>query len=170
MNRIGLYPGSFDPVTYGHIDIVGRALHVFDTVVLAVANNPFKHTMFTAEERIAMLRESTRGMDGVEVTSFAGLTVEYARELGAVAIIRGLRAMSDFEYEFQMALTNRVLAPEIEIIYMMPQQPYTFVSSTMTKELALFDGDIEQFVPACVAKKLREKTADRKADRKNLHP
>lgn len=157
MSRTGLYPGSFDPVTYGHLDIVERALHVFDKVILAVADNPFKKSMFTAAERTSMLREATRDMDGVEVASFQILTVEYARKMNAVAIIRGLRAMSDFEYEFQMALTNRALAPEIEIIYMMPQQPYTFVSSTMAKELTMFDGDIDQFVPPCVADTLRKK-------------
>ena len=169
MSRTGLYPGSFDPVTYGHLDIVERALHVFDKVILAVANNPFKKSMFTAEERVGLLTEATRDMDRVEVTSFHVLTVEYAREVNAVAIIRGLRAMSDFEYEFQMALTNRALAPEIEMIYMMPQQPYTFVSSTMAKELAMFEGDIDQFVPPCVATMLREKATGKIAELKNLH-
>jgi pantetheine-phosphate adenylyltransferase len=168
MSRTGLYPGSFDPVTYGHLDIIGRALHVFDKVIVAVANNPFKKSMFTADERVGLLREATKDMDRVEVASFDVLTVEYAHEVDAVAIIRGLRAMSDFEYEFQMALTNRALAPEIEIIYMMPQQPYTFVSSTMAKELALFDGDIDQFVPPCVAKVLREKAAEKKAELERL--
>ncbi len=161
MSKTGLYPGSFDPVTYGHMDIVERALRVFDEVVMAVANSPYKKSMFTAEERVAMIEEVTRDLDRVRVTKFQCLTVEYARQCGAVAIIRGLRALSDFEYEFQMALTNRAIAPEIEIIYMMPQQPYTFVSSSMAKELAAFDGELEKFVPPPVARMLRDKAGRR---------
>ena len=157
MNRTALYPGSFDPVTFGHLDVAERALRVFDNVIMAVANNPYKETMFTADERVAMLEEVTREFDHVEVRRFRCLTVEYAHQCGAVAIIRGLRALSDFEYEFQMALTNRAIAPEIEIIYMMPQQPFTFVSSSMAKELAAFDGDIDKFVPNIVADMLRKK-------------
>jgi len=160
MNRTALYPGSFDPPTFGHLDIIERAVRVFDNVIVAVANNPYKQTMFTADERVTMLEEVTRDIDQIEVTSFQCLTVEYARRCGAVAIIRGLRAMSDFEYEFQMALSNRAIAPEIEIIYMMPLQPYTFVSSSMVKEVAAFDGEIEKFVPSAVADMLRRKTAE----------
>jgi len=157
MNRTGLYPGSFDPVTFGHLDIAERALRMFDNVIIAVADNPYKKTMFTADERIAMLEEVTQEFGHIEVRRFRCLTVEYARQCGAVAIIRGLRALSDFEYEFQMALTNHGIAPEIEMIYMMPKQPYTFVSSSMAKELATFDGEIDKFVPNVVAKMLREK-------------
>ena len=157
MNRTALYPGSFDPVTFGHLDIAERALHVFDEVIMAVADNPYKKTMFTADERVAMLEEVTREFEHIEVRRFQCLTVEYAHQCSAVAIIRGLRVLSDFEYEFQMALTNRAIAPEIEMIYMMPQQPYTFVSSSMAKELAAFDGEIDKFVPGIVAKMLREK-------------
>jgi pantetheine-phosphate adenylyltransferase len=157
MKRTALYPGSFDPVTLGHLDIAERALHVFDNVIMAVADNPYKNTMFTADERVAMLEEVTRDYEHIEVTRFQCLTVEYAHECHAVAIIRGLRVLSDFEYEFQMALTNRAIAPEIEMIYMMPQQPYTFVSSSMVKELAAFDGGIDKFVPGVVAEMLREK-------------
>jgi len=157
MNRTALYPGSFDPVTFGHLDIADRALRVFDNVIIAVADNPYKNTMFTAEERVAMLEEVTREFDNIKVTRFQCLTVQYAHQCGVVAIIRGLRALSDFEYEFQMALTNRAISPEIEMVYMMPQQPYTFVSSSMAKELAAFDGEIDKFVPNIVADMLRRK-------------
>jgi len=167
MSRIGLYPGSFDPVTYGHLDIVERSLRVFDEVIIAVANNPYKKAMFTADERVAMLREVTEDMDGVEVASFQCLTVEYARQRGAVAIIRGLRALSDFEYESQMALANRVIAPEIEIIYMMPQQTMTYISSSMAKEVAVFDGEIDKFVPPPVAEMLRRRTAELRSELKS---
>ena len=156
--RVAIYPGSFDPPTYGHVDLVERALHVFDKLIVAVARNADKDCLFTAEERVEMLRESIGDIEGVEVDSFDCLTVEYAKAKNATAILRGLRAVSDFEYEFQMALMNRKLAPSIETIYLMPKDTHIFLSSSLIKEVAMFGGrDLSKFVPPPVERKLLEK-------------
>ena len=159
--RIALFPASFDPLTNGHLDIARRARRLFDEVVLAIALNVNKSGTFSLEDRIEML-ESVVGEDpSFRITTFEGLTVDYAREIGAVAIIRGVRAMSDFEYEFEMALMNKHLSPELETIFMMPSQEYLYVSSSRLRELARFGRDVSEFVPEIVAVKLKERFARR---------
>ncbi len=153
----GLFPASFDPITNGHLDIVERALHVCDRVVLAVAVNLEKAGAFTTEERVEMMRQVMANEPRVEVTTFDTLTVDYAQSVGADVIIRGIRAMSDFEYEFEMALMNKRLAPKLETVFLMSSQRYLFVSSSRLKELVRFGRDVSEFVPAFVAKRLREK-------------
>jgi pantetheine-phosphate adenylyltransferase len=157
--RVALFPASFDPVTNGHLDIAQRARVLFDEVVLALAVNVAKTGMFTDEERLEMLTTAVGEEPGLRVESFDGLTVDFAREVGACAIIRGVRAMSDFEYEFEMALMNKHLSPEVETLFMMPSQEYLYVSSSRLKELAQFGRDVEEFVPPIVAKRLRERAA-----------
>ena len=154
--RIALYPGSFDPPTYGHIDLIERALRVFDKLIVAVAEkNMEKDCLFAAGERVDMLREATRHLERVEVDSFDSLTVDYARARGAIALIRGLRAVSDFDYEFQMALMNRKLAPSIETIYLMPSEAHIFLSSSLLKEIVMFGGkNLSDFVPPVVERML----------------
>lgn len=152
-----IYPGTFDPVTNGHIDIVRRAVELFDEVVVTVAKNPTKTELFTVEERIEMLKESLKEFPTVTVDSFGGLVVDHARQVGAVGIIRGLRAVSDFEYEFQMALMNRKLAGDISTILLMPHARYTYLNSTIIRNLAAFGGDVSGFVPPFVEAKLKEK-------------
>lgn len=157
MKRIGVYPGSFDPVTNGHIDIIERAAQVFDEIIVAVSKNSVKQPLFTIEERVEMLKEVLRPYDNVKVDSFYGLTVDYSRKCGASAIIRGLRAISDFENEFQMALTNKKLEPKVEIIFMMAQADVSFLSSSVVREVASYGGCISAFVPAVVEQRVREK-------------
>jgi pantetheine-phosphate adenylyltransferase len=156
---VGLFAASFDPVTNGHLDLVSRARRVFDEVVVAVGRNISKEGSFTLDERMEMLRSALGAEQGIRVTSFEGLVVDYARELGATAVIRGLRAMSDFEYEFEMALMNKHLHPDLETLFMMTDQKYFYVSSSRLKELVRFGGDISDFVPPLVAKMLREKAS-----------
>jgi len=155
--RTALYPGTFDPITNGHLDLIKRASRIFDHLVVAVADNPAKETLLTREERITLLSDSVEGLNNVEVKHFSGLTVEYARKLKVTAIIRGLRVFSDFEYEFQMALMNRKLVPEVETVFLVPSEQYTYLSSSLIKDIARFRGDISGFVPPPVAKKLTEK-------------
>ncbi len=155
--RVGLFAASFDPVTNGHLDLLTRARRVFDEVVVAVGRNISKEGSFSVEERLEILHALLGREPGVRITSFDGLVVDYAREIGATALIRGLRAMSDFEYEFEMALMNKHLNPELETLFMMTDQKYLYVSSSRLKELVRFGTSIEDFVPAVVAKKLREK-------------
>ena len=152
-----IYPGTFDPVTYGHIDIVKRATELFEEVVVTIAKNPSKTALFTVEERLEMLKESLKEFEHVKVDSFDGLVVDHAKNHGAIGIIRGLRAVSDFEYEFQMALMNRKLAGEITTILLMPHARYTYLNSTIVRELAQFKGNVAEFVPPFVNKKLKEK-------------
>ena len=152
-----IYPGTFDPVTYGHIDIIERAVDLFEEVVVTVAMNPTKSPMFTIEERLKMLRESLDGYERVYVDSFDGLVVEHAKEVGAVGIIRGLRAVSDFEYEFQMALMNRKLDGSLATIFLMPHEKYTYLNSTIVRNLAEFGGGVKDFVPEIVEKMMKEK-------------
>ena len=153
----GLFPASFDPITNGHLDIVERALGVCDHVVLAVAVNVAKAGTFSVEERIEMKERVLANEPRIEVTTFDNLTVDYAESVGADMIIRGIRAMSDFEYEFEMALMNKRLAPNLETVFLMSSQRYLYVSSSRLKELARFGRDVSEFVPALVAKRLREK-------------
>ena len=153
-----IYPGTFDPVTNGHLDIVSRASELFDEVVVTVAINPKKTSLFTVEERVEMLTESLKNHKNVFVDSFDGLIVDHARQVGAIGIIRGLRAISDFEYESQMALMNRKLAKEITTILLMPHARYTYLNSTIIRNLAQFNANITEFVPPIVAQKLLEKS------------
>jgi pantetheine-phosphate adenylyltransferase len=155
--RSAIYPGSFDPVTYGHIDLIKRATGIFDEVIVAVANNTHKTPLFDIEERMAMLRESTKGIKGIKVEAFSGLVVEFARQKNIEVLIRGVRMFSDFEYEFQMALTNRRLNEDLETVFLMPSEGYSFLSSTLLKEAAALGADISSFVPDCVLGRLRER-------------
>ena len=157
--RRAIYPGSFDPITAGHLDVIHRAARLFDELIVAVAFNDQKKTMFTAEERVALIRETTADVPNIRVASFNGLLVEFARAENAVAVVRGLRAISDFEFEFQMALMNRKLDPAIETIFLTPREEYTYLSSRIVKEIARLGGNVEAFVPPSVARALREKFA-----------
>ena len=157
---IALFPASFDPLTNGHLDIAQRALRIFDELVVAVAVNFEKSGTFSPVERIEMLTDVFGNEPRVRVASFEGLTVDFAREIGVNVIIRGVRAMSDFEYEFEMALMNKHLYPDIETVFMMASQQYLYVSSSRLKELARFGRGVEEFVPAMVAKRLKERLAD----------
>jgi pantetheine-phosphate adenylyltransferase len=154
--RTAVCPGSYDPVTNGHLDIIGRVAKVFDRVVVGVVNLPVRKqkTLFTAEERTGFLERATAGLDNVEIEAFSNLLVDFARAHGATAIVKGLRAISDFEYEFEMNQLNRKLAPDIESIYVMASPEYSFLSSTGVKEIATFGGDISDLVPAEVASSL----------------
>ncbi len=157
MSQKAIYPGSFDPVTDGHIDVIKRAAYIFDEVIVAVANNTQKKTLFTIDERVEMLKEATRELKGIHVETFEGLVVEYARRKKIKVIIRGLRMLSDFEYEFQMALTNRRLAEDVETVFLMPSESHSYLSSTLLKEAASLGADVSSFVPDFVEKKLKEK-------------
>jgi pantetheine-phosphate adenylyltransferase len=155
MNVKALYPGTFDPPTNGHVDLIQRGAKLFGHVVVAVLNNPGKNPMFSVEERIEMLQESTSTLTNVSVAAFDGLMVDFARQQGASAVLRGIRAISDYEYEFQMALMNRRLAPEIETVFLQPAGRYSFVSSRMLKEVFTFGGDVSGLVPPNVLRRLR---------------
>jgi pantetheine-phosphate adenylyltransferase len=159
--RIAVCPGSYDPVTNGHLDVIGRAARVFDKVVVGVVNNPVRKqaTLFTAEERRKFIEEATAEFGNVEVGIMSNLLVDFAKEKGASAVVKGLRAISDFEYEFEMNQLNRKLAPEIESMYIFASPNYSFLSSTGVKEIATFGGDIGDLVPAPVAKALAERLA-----------
>jgi pantetheine-phosphate adenylyltransferase len=150
-----IYPGTFDPVTYGHLDVLARAARLFDRVTVAVARNPDKGPLFSPEKRVEMIRENVSAMPNVSVTLFGGLLVDFAIEQKAHAIIRGLRALSDFEFEFNMALMNRHLEPRIEAIFVMPHEPFSYTSSSLVKQVAKYGGDVTQFVPAGVAAELK---------------
>jgi pantetheine-phosphate adenylyltransferase len=152
-----LYPGSFDPVTNGHLDMVRRAAGIFDKVVVAVYDTPAKSLMFNTQERVALFREAVNGLKNVEVISFNGLVVDFARKVSAKVMVRGLRAGRDFEYEFDMSLMNKHLAPGIESVYMMSNLEYQFLSASRVKEVAMLGGDVTSFVPAPVARALRAK-------------
>jgi pantetheine-phosphate adenylyltransferase len=158
---IAVYPGTFDPVTYGHIDIIKRAAKIFDKVIVAAAHNEAKGTLFGIKERLAMLKEALKGLKNVEIDDFDCLVVDYARKVGANVMIRGLRMISDFEYEFQMALTNRKLASDIETIFMMPCESYSYISSKLIKEAAALGADLSFFVPAKVASLLKKNPPQR---------
>jgi len=158
-----VYPGTFDPVTYGHIDLIRRARHIFDEVIVAVARHSGKTPLFTVEERMALLRRATRSLRGVVVDQFDSLVVEYVRRKRARVMIRGLRMLSDFEYEFQMALTNRKLADAIETIFMMPSESYAYISARLIKEAAALGADLSAFVPPFVREALHQKLRGRAA-------
>lgn len=160
-SRVALFPASFDPITNGHVDLIQRAGMLFDEVVLAIADNVSKNATFSVDERREMLQAVAEGMEGVSVRVFDGLVVHYAEEIGASVIIRGLRMMSDFEYEFEMALMNKHLAPNVEIVFFMTSQEYLYVSSSRLKELVRFGASVDEFVPAIVAEALKRKLADR---------
>ena len=155
--RTAVYPGTFDPVTNGHLDLVTRASQIFDKIIIAVSNNPHKNPLFSMEERKDLIEQIVKGRKNIEVDLFDGLLVEYAKSKGACAIIRGLRAVSDFEYEFQMALMNRKLMPDLETVYLMPSEEYTYINSTIAKEIAKFGGEVSCFVPEVVKKALQKK-------------
>ncbi len=157
MGKIAVYPGSFDPVTNGHCDLVQRGLRLFDKVIVAIASNGTKDPLFTIEERLGMLKETFKEMPGVEVDSFDGLLVNYVVKRGADAILRGLRAVSDFEYEFQMALMNRKLNKKVQTVFLMTGLRWIFISSSIIKEAARFGGDTSSMVPGIVCEKLKEK-------------
>ncbi|MFQ6672069.1 MAG: pantetheine-phosphate adenylyltransferase [Candidatus Tectimicrobiota bacterium] len=152
-----LYPGTFDPVTNGHLDIVARASKLFDELIVAVAESPQKPTLFSLEDRMRFMKEGCQGLRTVRVESFSSLLIDYARAVGAQIIIRGLRAVSDFEYEFQMALMNRTIDPEVETIFMAPADTYTFLSSRIVKEVAAYGGKVEGLVPPIVQQALEQK-------------
>ncbi len=155
--KIAIYPGTFDPITLGHIDIIERSSNLFDQVVVTLAINPSKKPLFTALERQEMIEEAVKDIPNVRVKQFDGLLVDFARQQNAGVIIRGLRAISDFEYEFQMALMNRYLAEEIATVFLMPHEKYTYLNSTIIKDVANFGGDIQKFVTRFVAEKLIDK-------------
>jgi pantetheine-phosphate adenylyltransferase len=154
---LAVFPGSFDPITNGHLDIVDRGLAVFERVRMAILMNPDKQPLFSVGERVAIIRETYRGNPRVEVDTFSGLLVDYAERVGASVIIRGIRAISDFEYEFQMALMNRRLNPQIETVFMMPAESYSYVSSRLVKEVFQLGGRVSDLVPPVVEKRLRDK-------------
>ncbi len=157
MKQRAIYPGSFDPVTFGHLDLVQRALSLFDEVLVVIAVNPDKSNLFSIEERMDMMRRALKGVKRVKIESFKGLTVDFAKKSKANVLIRGLRAISDFDYEFQMALTNRKLARKIDTVFLMPSESYFYVSSRLIKEIASHQGDISSYVPAFVRDKVVEK-------------
>jgi len=157
MTKLAVYPGSFDPITCGHVDLIKRALKIFKNVIVAVADNTSKKTLFTLEERVDMVKKATKGIKGVRVDSFEGLSVKYVKKKGSYVIIRGLRMISDFEYEFQMALTNRRLSTDVETIFLMPNESYSYLSSKLIKEAASLGADVSCFVPKFVDKMLKKK-------------
>jgi pantetheine-phosphate adenylyltransferase len=167
LKHIAVYPGTFDPIHLGHVDIASRAANIFDELVVAVYDRPAKTLMFSVDERVALAREALADLESVRVVPYGGLTVEVAHQLGAQAIVRGLRVISDFELEYQMALTNRQLAPEIEFVCLMTRQAHAFLSSSIVKEIALLRGDVSHMVPPHVAVALEAKRHERE---KNEEP
>jgi len=155
--RIAVYPGSFDPITNGHLNIIERATNIFDKIIIGVANNPKKSTLFSAQERIDMIKEVTKNLEKVKIQSFSGLLIDFMKSNKASIIIRGMRAISDFEHESQLALMNKRLAPEIETIFMVTCSTYSYLDSSIVKEIVSLNGCINQLVPEIVEKKLREK-------------
>ena len=167
MNHIAIYPGTFDPIHLGHVDIATRAANIFDELVVAVYDRPAKNLMFTIEERVVLASQALADLPNVRVASYGGLTVGFARQIGAQAVVRGLRVISDFEWEYQMALTNRQLAPEIEFVCLMTRQAHAFLSSSIVKEVALLKGDVSKMAPSHVAAALEAKRRERE---KNHEP
>ena len=160
--RAAIYAGTFDPLTLGHLDVIERAAHIFDRLIVAVARHSRKQPLFTLGERLAMARAAVKPFHRVEVDAFDGLVVKYARAKGIRVLVRGLRAFSDFEYEFQMALTNRTLAPDIETLFLMTKEDFSYFSSSMVREVAELGGHTDQFVPAVVHAALKKKLGKRK--------
>ncbi len=159
--RKAVYPGSFDPVTFGHLDIIERSARMSDYLIIGVLNNNSKTPLFSVEERVNMLKSLTKDIPNVEVKSFGGLLVDFVRANQADAVIRGLRAVTDFEYELQIAQTNRVIAPEIDTVFLTTNLKYSYLSSSIVKEIAAYGGEINMFVPACVAQHVTKKMKDR---------
>lgn len=157
MCQIAVYPGTFDPVTYGHIDLIKRAQEIFPELIVAVAHNPHKKPLFSVKERVAMIKKATAGLEGIQVRDFNELVIDFARKQKSKVLIRGLRMISDFEYEFQMALTNRKLSPSIETIFLMPQESYSYLSAKLLKEAASLGADLSSFVPDFVEIALKRK-------------
>ncbi len=162
MCQIAIYPGTFDPVTYGHIDLIKRAREIYPELIVAVAHNPHKKPLFSVEERVSMLKKATGDLKGIVITNFDGLVVDYAHKQKAKVLIRGLRMISDFEYEFQMALTNRKFSPDIETIFLMPQESFSYLSSKLLKEAASLGANLSCFVPDFVEKALKRKLRNTK--------
>ena len=158
--RTAIYPGTFDPITNGHLDIIERASLLFDRIIVVVSNNPHKNPVFSLEERLMLVGETVKKLKNVDVDVFNGLIVQYAKRKGALALIRGLRAVSDFDYEFQMALMNRKQMPELETVYLMPSEEYSYINSTIVKEVARLGGKIDCFLPPVVAKHLMAKVRE----------
>ena len=167
MTHIAIYPGTFDPIHLGHVDIATRAATIFDELVVAIYDRPAKSLMFTVEERVGLARQALADLPNVRVTSYGGLTAEFACQVGAQAIVRGLRVISDFELEYQMALTNRQLAPEVDSVCLMTRQAHAFLSSSIVKEVALLEGDVSKMAPPHVAAALEAKRRERE---KNHEP
>lgn len=159
MPSIAVYPGSFDPLTNGHLDVIERAAALFDELIVAIAHQTDKSPLFSVEERVAMAKKSVEALPNVRVADFESLLVDYAHSLGAKVVVRGLRAVSDFEFEFQMALMNRTLAPDVETIFLMPKDSYSYLSSRIIKQIASLGGEIHSFVPAHIEKALLKKVA-----------
>jgi pantetheine-phosphate adenylyltransferase len=157
MKKKAIYPGSFDPITFGHLDLLKRSCKLFDDLTIAVVVNPHKKALFTVDERVAMIKMATKKFNNVKIDKFDGLLVDYAKKVKANVIIRGLRAIADFEYEFQMALVNRSLYKPLDMVYMMPSVEYTYLSSSIVREVASLGGDVSGFVSTCIAGKLKEK-------------
>jgi pantetheine-phosphate adenylyltransferase len=162
MTKKAVYPGTFDPFTNGHIDILERAIRIFAEVIVAVAANPEKSPLFSLEERMAIIRDAIKGMQGVSVDTFDCLLVDYVQSQGAQVVIRGIRAVSDFEYEFQMALMNRRLSQGIETVFLMPHEAYSYLSARLVKEIALLGGDVSGLVPPLAERLLKERAQKRK--------
>ena len=160
--KTAIYPGTFDPITNGHLDIIERAIKMFDKVIVMVARNSAKNPMFSDQERVDLIRAAVRKYKRVEVASFQGLLVEYAKKRKATAILRGLRAISDFEYEFQLALMNRKLNESVETVFLMPSEKYTYLNSTIVREIARLGGDVSEFVPPVVQKAFARKLRSQK--------
>ena len=152
-----IYPGSFDPVTYGHLDIIKRAAEIFDELTVSVLNNKQKTPLFSVEERVKMLKEVTEHIPNVTVTSFEGLTIDFADVMNAHIIVRGLRAVTDFEYELQMAQTNRIVNPKVDTMFLVTSEEYSYLSSTILKEIARYGGTLDRFAPPCIIEKVRSK-------------
>jgi len=163
VKRIAVYPGTFDPVTHGHLDLADRGRRHFDHLVMAILRNEDKEPLFTVQERVELLREAVKGWDNVDVESFDGLLVDYARRIKASVILRGIRALSDFEYEMQMAMMNRRLEPDLEAVFLLPSEEYSFVSSRLVREVAALGGSVEDLVPPNVVTALAKRLGERRS-------